>query len=170
VARIRERAESEVAEAEGKAERRNRALLREAAEELERTQRDLFRAGELGKALATLVQIQALRGRYLNIMPDPGTLLDHQEVGKTYRFRLTGAEEGPVWGTDVYTSDSHLATAAVHAGALAVGEEGVVRVSVVDMSRLPVHGSERNGVLSMDWGPYPVGFRVERADMEDAKA
>ena len=164
VARIRERAEARVAQAEGKAEDRRRTLLQQAAEQLGPLQQELFRGGELGKALAVAVQIQALRGRAQDVLPDPGNLLGTAQVGKTFHFRVVGATEGPLWGTDVYTADSHLASAAVHAGALGDGEEGVVRVSVVDMSAGPVRGSLRNGVQSMDWGPYPVGFRVARAE------
>jgi hypothetical protein len=84
-------------------------------------------------------------------------------VGKSFHFRVTGECHGPVWGTDIYTSDSHLATAAVHAGAVESGEEGVVRVSVVDMSREKVQGSFRNGVMTHDWGTYNVGYKVVRA-------
>jgi hypothetical protein len=163
-ARIRERAEAKVAEAERKAEDRRGALLQQATEQLEPLQKELFREGDLARALAVAVQIQALRGRAQNVLPDPGTLLGGAQVGKTYHFRVTGATEGPVWGTDVYTADSHLASAAVHAGAVAADEEAVVRVSVVDMSGMPARGSRRNGVPSMDWGPYPVGYRVARAE------
>ena len=37
-------------------------------------------------------------------------------IGATYYFRVTGDTTGTLWGTDVYTGDSALATAAVHAG------------------------------------------------------
>ena len=71
-----------------------------------------------------------------------------------------------MWGTDLYTADSYLATAAVHAGAVEVGEEAVVRVSLVNMANVPVKGSLRHGVMTGDWGPYPVGYRVTRATHE----
>ena len=143
VTRLREQAERQVAEVEDQASNRRRALLRQAAEQLEPMQKDFLRAGELGKALAVFVHVQTLRCRAQEVLPDPGTLLRrYEQVGKTFHFRVTGTNEGPVWGTDLYTADSHLATAAVHAGALAP-EEGVVRVSVVDMSRVAVRGSLR---------------------------
>jgi hypothetical protein len=170
VARIREQAEAQVAEAESKAEKRRRALLLEAAEQLEPLQKELFRAGELGKALATAVQILALRGRAQDILPDPGTLQRYAQVGKSFHFLVAGETQGAVWGTDVYTADSHLGSAAVHAGVLDPGEEGAVRVSIVDMTGIAVRGSARNGVKSMDWGPYPVGYRVTRAEAADGSA
>jgi hypothetical protein len=165
VTHIREVAEAQVGVAETKAESRCRALLEQAMEQLEPLQKDLLREGELGKALAVAVQIQALRGQAQDVLPDPGNLLGSAQIGKTSHFRVIGATDGPVWGTDVYTADSHLASAAVHAGAVEAGEEGVVRVSIVDMSAVPVHGSLHNGVQSMDWGPYAVGYRVKRAEL-----
>jgi len=59
-----------------------------------------------------------------NVLPDPGTLLRFQETGKTLYFEVVGSGQGTVWGSDFYTADSHLATAAVHAGALEQGEQG----------------------------------------------
>jgi hypothetical protein len=75
---------------------------------------------------------------------------------------LTGAATGSVWGTDVYTDDSDLATAAVHAGVLKDGQRGRVRITIaapLDSYR----GSDRNGVLSEDWGHWGGAFRISRA-------
>lgn len=81
--------------------------------------------------------------------------------GTTYYFRVTGAVDGSIWGTDVYTGDSALATAAVHAGAVKPGETAVLRVTV--MPPLPqYHGSVRHGVSSHDYGRYGTAFRVDR--------
>ena len=74
---------------------------------------------------------------------------------------MTGTTDGSVWGTDVYTGDSMLGTAAVHAGALKPGETGVVRVRV----KPPLthyQGSFRNGVTSHDFGRYGTAYQVER--------
>jgi hypothetical protein len=79
-------------------------------------------------------------------------------------FDVTGdAEAGPLWGTDVYTHDSALSAAAVHAGVLASGERGFVRVTWVDTVNVSFVGSERNGIRSASYGPWPSGFRIERA-------
>lgn len=83
------------------------------------------------------------------------------QVGKTFRFRVTGATSGAVWGTDVYTLDSSLAAAAVHAGALKPGQTRVVKVKIE--APLPAFtGSTRNGVTSYDYGAYPSAYRVVR--------
>ena len=81
--------------------------------------------------------------------------------GTTYYFRVTGASDGSVWGTDVYTGDSSLALAAVHAGAVKPGETTVVRVTVMRPLN-QYQGSVRNGVTSHDYGRYGTAYRVDR--------
>jgi beta-lactamase regulating signal transducer with metallopeptidase domain len=100
------------------------------------------------------------------VLPDPGNLTNYaQSVGQSFYFRVTGSTSGPIWGTDVYTHDSALAAAAVHAGVLQPGESGVVKVTM--LPALPqYHGSTNNGVTSGQWdndGSY-VSYQVERAD------
>ncbi len=81
--------------------------------------------------------------------------------GTTFYFRVTGVSEGSLWGTDVYTGDSSLAVAAVHAGAVKPGETAVVRVTVMPpLNHYP--GSARNGVTSHDYGQYGTAYRVDR--------
>jgi hypothetical protein len=81
--------------------------------------------------------------------------------GTTYYFRVTGDAGGSIWGTDVYTGDSVLATAAVHAGAVKPGETAVVRVTVMPpLSQY--HGSVRYGVTSHDYGRFGTAYSVGR--------
>ena len=43
----------------------------------------------------------------------PPTMIDLCDtVGASYYFRVRGAAEGSLWGTDIYTGDSSLAAAA----------------------------------------------------------
>lgn len=82
-------------------------------------------------------------------------------IGATYYFRVTGESTGPLWGTDVYTGDSVIAAAAVHAGALKPGESGVVKITVEQpLSRY--QGSVRYGVTSQDFGQYGTAYRISR--------
>jgi hypothetical protein len=81
--------------------------------------------------------------------------------GTTFYFRVTGAVDGSLWGTDVYTGDSALATAAVHAGAVTDGETAVVRVTVMP-PLAQYQGSVRHGVTSHDYGRFGTAFRVDR--------
>jgi beta-lactamase regulating signal transducer with metallopeptidase domain len=103
--------------------------------------------------------------RGLLVRPDPGTLeklRDHP--GETFHFMVTGAVNGPVWGgTDnVYTDDSDLATAAVHAGTLQPGQRGIVAVTILP-DRGSYEASDRNGVQSRAWAAWGGSYRIEPA-------
>lgn len=81
--------------------------------------------------------------------------------GATYYFRVLGTADGPVWGSDVYTGDSMLAPAAVHAGVVKAGESGIIKVTVVQPLN-QYQGSQRNGVSSSDFGRYGSAYEVTR--------
>jgi hypothetical protein len=113
------------------------------------------------------------------------------QIGKTFVFQVTGAvgngaqagmppggmvvrraapggmvlqgavPGGSVWGTDVYTADSALALAAVHAGLLKPGQTGVIKVKMVP-SPLTFQGSTRNGVTSEPFGAFPAAYRLSK--------
>jgi hypothetical protein len=94
-------------------------------------------------------------------LPDPGSLMKYQEqIGKTFVFKVTGRVDGAVWGAGVYTPDSSLATAAVHAGAVKNGQTGSVKVMIVPGP--PAYlGSTANGVTSQPWnGGFTGAFQV----------
>ena len=63
-----------------------------------------------------------------------------------------GAPTGSVWGSDVYTADSGLCAAAVHAGMISAGGGAVW--STIGGARDQFVGMTRNGVTSRDYGPY----------------
>jgi LCCL domain len=97
-----------------------------------------------------------------NVLPDPGNLARlNGQIGKTFSFRVTGAVNGQIWGTKIYTSDSLLATAAVHAGLLQPGQTGVVRVTIVAPPG-SFTGSTANGVTSGAYGPFQGAYRLGR--------
>jgi LCCL domain len=107
-------------------------------------------------------EITALLDQGLLASDAPGRIQDLCTTpGATYYFRVTGAADGMVWGTDVYTADSVLAVAAVHAGAVNVGETAVVRVTVMP-PLAQYHGSVRNGVTTNDYGRFGSAYRVDR--------
>ncbi len=65
-----------------------------------------------------------------------------------------------VWGTDIYTDDSSVCTAAVHQGAISTANGGTVFVKIV-AGRSAYAGSRRNGVTSQSWSVYPGSFRFD---------
>src|SRR4051794_39066853 len=87
---------------------------------------------------------------YTRVEIDPGNLSGlKKNVGQSYYFDVRGSTTGSVWGTDVYTYDSNLATAAVHAGLLRDGQRGVVLVTVLKGEE-KYQGTTRNGVTTRD--------------------
>lgn len=94
---------------------------------------------------------------------DPGNLVSYRgENGQVFYFQVTGSADGSVWGDGIYTDDSYLATAAVHAGVLSPGEFGVVKVTILPGEDSYTGGS-RNGVTSMDYGDWSGSYQVEAA-------
>jgi hypothetical protein len=80
-------------------------------------------------------------------------------IGATYYFRVTGEATGPLWGTDIYTGDSAIAAAAVHAGLVRAGETAVAKITV-EKPLAQYQGSVRNGVTSRDYGQYGTAYRL----------
>ncbi len=92
------------------------------------------------------------------VLPNPGHLHSYQaQIGKVFRFQVVGTVEGSVWGTDVYTLDTALAAAAVHAGVIQAGKTGVVTVKILPPRNAFV-GTLRNGVASRNYAVYPGSF------------
>jgi LCCL domain len=97
-----------------------------------------------------------------DVMPDPGNLKALEgQAGRTFSFRVTGAVNGSLWGTDLYTTDSTLAMAAVHAGVVQPGQTRVVKATILGPQQA-FQGSTRNGVASSGYGAYPGSYRVHR--------
>lgn len=104
----------------------------------------------------------------VNAQPDPGNLTSFEsQQGKVLAFAVTGmAAGGSVWGTDVYTTDSRLAMAAVHAGVIKMGETGVVRVKIIP-SPPSYAGSSRHGVTTSAYGTYRAAYQFVKGGEEE---
>jgi hypothetical protein len=83
-------------------------------------------------------------------------------VGQSITLPVLGTVAGSVWGSDVYTDDSSLGAAAVHAGVLGVGDFAFVKVTLLP-GQSRYDGSPRYGVTSQNYGSFDGSFRVERA-------
>src|SRR5262245_44495238 len=62
-----------------------------------------------------------------------------------------------LWGTDTYTSDSSICTAAAHAGRITVAGGGAVTIEIA-AGATSYTGSLRNGITSSSWGAYTCSF------------
>jgi hypothetical protein len=82
------------------------------------------------------------------------------EEGKTYKFKCpAGGKESSVWGTDIYTLDSSICNAAVHAGKLKMDSGGPVTIELRP-GESSYKGSMRNGIKTNDYGKYGSSFVV----------
>lgn len=83
------------------------------------------------------------------------------EAGKTYKFKCpSGGKESSVWGTDIYTLDSSICNAAVHAGKLTLESGGSVTIELRP-GESSYKGSTRNGIKTNDYGQYGSSFVVK---------
>lgn len=77
-----------------------------------------------------------------------------------------GVQAGTVYGTDVYTDDSSICGAALHAGVIRAAEGGVVTI-VTTKSQESYAGSARNGVTSRSYSRWNSSFTVAKGDGGD---
>lgn len=88
--------------------------------------------------------------------------------GQALHFMVQGASGGSVWGTDVYTLDSAVAAAAVHAGAVRSGEKKEV-VIVPLPGQQSYRGSTRNGITTRDYGEFRASYRFLKSGEAEPK-
>ncbi len=91
-------------------------------------------------------------------LPPGGLQTFANQLGTKLVINVTGRNNAAVWGTGIYTINSDLGAAAVHAGVLKVGQTGVVRVQIVPAPPAFV-ASLRNGINSQPWtggGAYQI--------------
>ncbi|WP_395857063.1 LCCL domain-containing protein [Cystobacter fuscus] len=71
---------------------------------------------------------------------------------------------GSLWGTGVYTSDSHLCTAAVHSGVISASAGGNVSYTILP-GRDAYCGSTHHGVSSSNYGSFGGSYSVGGTDL-----
>lgn len=67
---------------------------------------------------------------------------------------------GTVWGSDIYTEDSNVCRAAVHAGVIPSAGGKINAIPIAGQQSYS--GSDRNGVATQDYGPWPRSFIVTK--------
>ena len=84
------------------------------------------------------------------------------QVGEQFTYDCPAADESrtdTVWGTDVYTDDSSVCTAAVHTGVITVEDGGEVTIEIAP-GEDSYEGTEQNGIESSPYGPWGGSFVV----------
>lgn len=81
------------------------------------------------------------------------------QQGKSIMFWATGKSSGTVWGgaDGVYTDDSILEKAAVHAGKLKVGESGIISVNILP-GQSRYRGNAQNGISTQNYASWQGSF------------
>jgi hypothetical protein len=155
--------ETLVAALEKRTEQRILAAGRTASAPLERLMKELCRDEKLDDALVVREAIRQMTSVVRDVQRDPGHLPAGAAVGQVYYFELVGHPmAGSLYGTDIYTNDSTLATAVVHTGLLAAGEKGVVKVTVLPGQESYV-SSTRCGITSSSYGNWSLSYKMEKA-------
>jgi hypothetical protein len=84
-------------------------------------------------------------------------------VGAQYTYKCPPhGTPGALWGTDVYTDDSSVCTAAVHARLISLAKGGTVTIQMVD-GQPSYRGSTRNGLKSNSYPAWGGSFIVLNA-------
>ena len=83
-----------------------------------------------------------------------------EDVGQIYKFQCPeNGSPSAVWGSDIYTADSSICTAGVHAGIITLDHGGTVTIEF--RPGRSIYGSTlRNGITSNTYGEYPHSFVV----------
>ncbi|MEM8695965.1 MAG: LCCL domain-containing protein [Pseudomonadota bacterium] len=91
----------------------------------------------------------------------PSNAVSLRGTGQSLRCHCAGSAtgSGSVWGTDVYTDDSRICRAAVHAGA--IGPSGGTVVIRAVSGRASYAGSRRNGVATSNYGRWSGSYVFE---------
>lgn len=74
-------------------------------------------------------------------------------INQTYSFTVTGSNSGGIWGTNIYTDDSNVAVAAVHAGFAQLNQNTVVTLMML-AGQSSYASTTQNGITSSGWGGW----------------
>jgi len=159
--RLLEEHEKRVKEIKGKTAQERKDADKKLMEGLQALEASFKKEAKFAQAKAVAKLIQEIKRGPIKALPDPGTLVTFRgQLGKVLYFEVTGANRGTVWGTDIYTDDSSLAAAAVHAGVLTLGQKGVVKVTLLPGQGF-YQGTARNGITTANWNAWNASYKVE---------
>jgi hypothetical protein len=93
--------------------------------------------------------------------PWAATASEHRGlVGEQFDYDCpAGGSAHIVWGVDLYTDDSSVCTAAVHAGVITLDDGGTVTIEM-RAGEDSYEGSERNGITTSSYGQWGGSFVI----------
>jgi hypothetical protein len=87
------------------------------------------------------------------------TQYSESDIGKIYKMTITGnTGGGAIWGTNIYTNDSYIPKAAVHAGIVTAGQTKEVYIKIVE-GQNDYPSTTQNGVTSDVWGAWGLSYQ-----------
>ncbi|MBU1219475.1 hypothetical protein KKF34_01665 [Myxococcota bacterium] len=107
------------------------------------------------------------------VLPPEGTILadcsqsseistELSTIGKSLIWDCpVNCTPGSVWGTNDYTADSNVCTAAVHAGLIKVDKGGRFKVTYIK-GKKNYKGSTKNGITSQSYEKYEKSYTLEK--------
>ena len=107
---------------------------------------------DIGLSNNGAVRVYKLTTYTTTLVSSPPTNMTGYSFSDTiYRMTITGnSSTGSVWGTNLYTADSNIARAAVHAGVISNGETKEIYLKM-ERFQYKYFGSTRNGVTTTDY-------------------
>jgi hypothetical protein len=106
-------------------------------------------------ALAAAAAPVAYAQNYLGLAPTQNASAYRAQAGQALSFVCPASDGGKakLYGTDIYTDDSPICAAAIHAGVLKAGRAGIVTILIGDGAK-SFKGSDRNRIASFDYGSW----------------
>lgn len=100
----------------------------------------------------------------------PTNATNYRGSGRTIRCTCTGgaARSGTVWGTDIYTDDSKICRAAVHAGI--INQDGGEVKLTMSGGRSSYSASSRNDVSTKSFGKWHGSYQFSRRSSSSSSA
>jgi RNA polymerase sigma factor (sigma-70 family) len=130
-------------------------------ESLRKLKTSAEQAAKLDEALVLRDAVATIIAGRVGAKPDPGSLTEYRgQNGRQISFQVTGRTGGSIWGSDTYTDDSDIGTAAVHAGLLKPGQTGIVQVTILP-GLASYTGTRRNGVTTSAYAEWTGSYRME---------
>jgi hypothetical protein len=104
-----------------------------------------------------------------NYILDSSSPITKRQVaaGFTYYQQVVGTSAGSGWGTGIYTDDTPVGLAAVHAGLVSSGATAIVKITIRG-AQSSFSGSTSNGLATMNYTSWPGSYSLELAPQSSA--
>lgn len=166
--------DAEIAALRAKAAKETEENKKTLVAELQKVRAALESEEKHNEARAVAARIRSITSPVPRAVDAPANMTAYisnpANLDKPFIFRVVGRlEGGTVWGTGPYTSDSDLYRAAVHAGVVANGEAGLIKVTLISTAGMDFAGNTQNGITTSTYASWPNGYRIERVTSEEAE-